>query len=83
MPRFMDIHEGFVGVTQEQFDEAHQADVAIQGAEGVSYDQAWLDPETGTAFCLVTGPSREAVMRVHARAGHPTDQVFELPIAAS
>ena len=30
MPRFMDIHEGFVGVTQEQFDEAHQADVAIQ-----------------------------------------------------
>jgi hypothetical protein len=83
MRRFMDIHEGFVGVTQEQFDEAHRADLAIQAEEGVSYDQAWLDPSSGKAFCLVTGPSREAVMRVHARAGHPTDQVFELPIEAS
>ena len=48
----------------------------------MSYDQAWLDPASGKAFCLVTGPSREAVMRVHERAGHPTDQVFELPIEA-
>jgi hypothetical protein len=83
MPRFMDIHDGFVGVTQEQFDAAHAADVAIQAEEGVSYDQAWLDPTSGKVFCLITGPSREAVMRVHERAGHPTDQVFELPITAS
>jgi hypothetical protein len=79
----MDIHEGLVGLTQEQFDEAHRADLAIQGEEGVSYDQAWLDPTSGKAFCLVTGPSREAVMRVHQRAGHPADQLFEVPIAAS
>jgi hypothetical protein len=36
MPRFMDIHDGFVGVTQEQFDEAHRADLAVQADEGVS-----------------------------------------------
>ena len=83
MPRFMDIHDGFVSVTQEQFDAAHAADVAIQAEEGVSYDQAWLDPTSGKVFCLITGPSREAVMRVHERAGHPTDQVFELPITAN
>ncbi len=81
MPRFMDVHEGFVGVTQEQFDQAHRADLAIQAEEGVSFDQAWLDPATGKAFCLVTGPSREAVMRIHERAGHPTDELYELPIS--
>jgi hypothetical protein len=31
-------------------------------------------------FCLATGPSREAVMRIHERAGHPTLEIYELPI---
>jgi len=30
-------------------------------------------------LCLVTGPTREAVMRVHERAGHPTPDVYEVP----
>jgi len=81
MATFMDVHEGFVGVTQEQFEEAHRQDLAIQSAEGVSFDHAWLDPVTGKAFCLATGPSREAVMRIHERAGHPASAVYELPIA--
>ena len=51
MPTYMDVHDGFVGVTQEQFDEAHRRDLAIQAEEGVSYDHAWLDPESGKAFC--------------------------------
>ena len=83
MPRYMDIHEGFVGATQEQFDEAHRRDLEIQAEEGVSFDQAWLDPASGKAFCLSTGPSREAVMRIHERAGHPTPEVYELPVEAS
>jgi hypothetical protein len=81
MATFMDVHTGFTGVTAEQFQAAHEADLAEQGAEGVSYDHAWLDPESGRAFCLVTGPSREAVIRVHERAGHPTAEVYEVPIA--
>jgi hypothetical protein len=80
VPRYMDVHEGFVGVTKEQFEAAHEADLAIQAEEGVSFDQAWLDPESGKAFCLATGPSRDAVIRIHERAGHPASETYELPI---
>ncbi len=78
MAKFMDVHDGFVGVTGEQLAEAHNRDLALQDAEGVVYEQAWLDAESGKVFCLVTGPSKEAVMRVHERAGHPTPQVYEI-----
>ncbi len=78
MKKFMDVHDGFVGVTLEQFEAAHAADLAIEAEEGVHYERAWLDPVSGKAFCLVTGPSREAVMRIHERAGHPTAQVYEV-----
>ena len=44
------------------------------------YEKAWLDPEAGKVFCLATGPSKEAVMRIHERAGHPTPEVYEVPI---
>ena len=80
MPRFMDVHDGFVGVTQAQLAEAHAADVAIQHEEGMNFEQAWLDPESGKVFCLSTGPSKEAVMRIHEKAGHPTSEVYELAV---
>ncbi|BDZ47147.1 SCO4226 family nickel-binding protein [Naasia aerilata] len=80
MARFMDVHDGFVGVTKDQLAEAHDADLAIEGEEGVHFEHAWLDPESGKVFCLSSGPSKEAVMRIHERAGHPTEQVYELPI---
>ena len=79
MPKFMDVHEGFVGVTAAQFQAAHERDLAIQAEEGVSFDRAWLDPSSGKAFCLATGPDIDAVMRIHERAGHPTAQIY--PIA--
>jgi uncharacterized protein DUF4242 len=79
MAKFMDVHNGFFGVTQEQLAEAHGRDLAIEAEEGVHYESAWLDPEAGKVFCLVTGPSREAVMRVHERAGHPTPEVYPVP----
>lgn len=80
MATFMDVHSGFFGVSAEQLKEAHERDLAIQGDEGVSYERAWLDPEAGKVFCLVSGPSREAVMRIHERAGHPTAEVYAVPI---
>jgi hypothetical protein len=80
MAKFMDVHSGFFGVTAEQLAEAHQRDLDIQDDEGVEYVTAWLDPEGGKVFCLATGPSREAVMRIHERAGHPTPDVYEVPI---
>ena len=80
MAKFMDVHNGFFGVSAEQLAEAHGRDVAIQEEEGVVYERAWLDPEAGKVFCLATGPSKEAVMRIHERAGHPTTEVYNLPI---
>ena len=78
MAKFMDVHEGFVGVTAEQLSEAHDADLKIEAEEGVHFEKAWLDPESGKAFCLSTGPSKEAIMRVHERAGHPVTEVYEI-----
>ena len=80
MAKFMDVHSGFFGVSAEQLREAHERDLAIQDSEGVVFERAWLDPDAGKVFCLATGPSREAVMRIHDRAGHPTHEVYELPI---
>jgi len=80
MATFMDVHSGFVGVTAQQLKEAHERDLAIEADEGVHFEHAWLDPKEGKVFCLATGPSREAVMRIHERAGHPTTEVYELPI---
>jgi len=80
MANFMDVHSGFFGVTAEQLKEAHERDVAIEREEGVRFERAWLDPDLGKAFCLSSGPSRESVMRIHERAGHPTAEVYELTV---
>lgn len=80
MAKFMDVHSGFFGVTKEQLIEAHARDLEIEADEGVHFERAWLDPDSGKVFCLATGPSREAVMRIHERAGHPTAEVYQLPI---
>jgi Protein of unknown function (DUF4242) len=80
MPKFMDVHDGFVGVTEDQLREAHNRDLAVEGAEGVHFERAWLDPESGKVFCLSSGPSKEAVLRVHEKAGHPASEIFELPV---
>jgi hypothetical protein len=80
---FMDVHSGFVGVTGQQLKEAHERDLAIEKDEGVHFERAWLDPELGKVFCLSSAPSKEAVMRIHERAGHPTAEVYELPVEVS
>ena len=80
MATFMDVHNGFIGVTAQQLKEAHERDLEIEADEGVHFSRAWLDPKLGKVFCLSTGPTREAVMRIHDRAGHPTAEVYELPI---
>ena len=82
MAKFMDVHTGFVGVTVQQLKEAHERDLAIEADEGVHFEHAWLDPQHGKVFCLATGPNRDAVMRVHERAGHPTREIYELTVEA-
>lgn len=81
MPKFMDVHDGFFGVTQEQVQAAHHADVEIQDSERVRFVRWWCDPASGKVFCLSEGPDRDAVARIHARAGHPTEAIYELPLS--
>ena len=80
MGKYMDAHRGFFGVTAEHRRDAHDRDLAIERDEGVHFERAWLDPEAGKVFCLATGPSKEAVLRIHERAGHPTAEVYELRV---
>ncbi len=82
MPEFMDVHTGMAGITPEALNEAHQADLAIQDDERVNFKHAWADPKTGTVFCLSEAPNAEAVQRIHQRAGHAADQIYEVPVQA-
>ncbi|MEU4118439.1 SCO4226 family nickel-binding protein [Kitasatospora sp. NPDC028055] len=79
--KFMDVHHGMVGITPEQLRAAHAADLAVEGGEGVHFEQAWADPETGTVYCLSEAPSREAVQRVHERTGHPAAEIHSVPFS--
>ncbi|WP_030414360.1 MULTISPECIES: SCO4226 family nickel-binding protein [unclassified Streptomyces] len=81
MPKFMDIHRNMKGLTADQLREAHQADLDIQGEEGVTFEHAWADTDSGEVFCLSEAPSAEAVQRIHERAGHKADEVHRLTLS--
>ncbi|GAA3497222.1 SCO4226 family nickel-binding protein [Streptomyces prasinosporus] len=81
MTQYMDVHHGMRGITEEQLRQAHTADLAIQQEEGVHFQQAWADPESGTVYCLSEAPSAEAVQRIHERTGHKADEVHAVPLS--
>lgn len=33
-------------------------------------------------FCLSEAPDAEAVRRIHERAGHPADNIYQVPVQA-
>ncbi|MFE9043142.1 nickel-binding protein [Streptomyces sp. NPDC012421] len=47
---------------------------------GVHFQKAWADPASGTVYCLSTGPSADAVQRIHQRTGHAADEIHEVPL---
>jgi len=81
MARFMDVHHGMQGITADQLTQAHQADLAIEKDEGVHFERAWADPESGLVYCLSDAPSAEAVQRIHERAGHKADEIHAVPLS--
>lgn len=80
MAKFMDVHHGMMGITDQQLQEAHAADLAIQSEEGVIFEHAWADPDEGLVYCLSEAPDAEAVQRIHQRAGHPADEIHAVPL---
>ncbi len=81
MAKFMDVHHGMMGITDQQLHEAHDADLAIQSEEGVTFEHAWADPNEGVVYCLSDAPDAEAVRRIHERAGHPADEIHPVPLS--
>ncbi|NUT39774.1 MAG: SCO4226 family nickel-binding protein [Thermoactinospora sp.] len=78
--KFMDVHHGMTGITADQLKQAHDADLAIQGEEQVTFEQAWADPDSGVVYCLSEAPDAAAVQRIHQRAGHPADDIHPVPL---
>ena len=78
--KFIDVHTDMKGLDQQSLQSAHQMDTQIESEQGVKFLHAWADPSSGKVFCLSEGPSKEAVLRTHERAGHPTDEIYEVPI---
>jgi hypothetical protein len=80
MAMFMDVHTGMKGITPEALKETHEADLRSEKGTGVHFTKAWADPVSGKVFCLSTGPNKEKVLEVHRLAGHPTDEIYEVPL---
>lgn len=81
MSKFMDVHHGMTGITADQLRQAHTDDLAIQDEEGVVFERAWADPESGTVYCLSEAPDAAAVQRIHERAGHRADEIHPVPLS--
>jgi hypothetical protein len=76
---YMDIHKNLSGLTVEAAADAHKKDLEVQGKYGVNYLKYWYDEGTGTVFCLVEAPSKEAAAAVHKEANDiVADEVIEV-----
>ena len=79
MPLYMDIHKKVDGATAAAVADAHLKDVQTQGKYGVKYIKYWLDESSGTIFCLVDAPNKQAAERVHREAhGLVADEIHEV-----
>ncbi len=79
MPLYMDIHKKVDGATSAAVAGAHLKDLQTQGKFGVKYHKYWFDESTGTIFCLVEAPNKEAAERVHREAhGLTADEIHEV-----
>ncbi len=79
MPLYMDIHKKVDGATDEAVAAAHMKDVETQEKYGVRYLKYYFDQSTGTIFCLVEAPTKDAAERVHREAhGLTADEIHEV-----
>ena len=79
MPLYMDVHRKVDGLTAAAVAGAHQKDLEVQTKYGVTYQRYWFDEGSGTVFCLVEAPSKEAAAAVHREAhGLVADEITEV-----
>src|SRR5215470_929858 len=80
MAKFIDVHNGMKGLDRKKLAEEHKKDTQIESTEGVKFLHVWADPSSGKVFCLSEGPNKEAVQRVHKKAGHAADEIYEVSL---
>ena len=79
MPLYLDVHQKIEALTGPAVADAHEKDLRVQHKYGVNYLRYWLDESTGTIFCLVDAPSKEAAEQVHREAhGLTADEIHEV-----
>ncbi len=79
MTLYMDIHRELEGLTEEAVSGAHARDLEVQEKYGANYLKYWFDEDTGTVFCLIEAPSKEAAEAVHREAhGLMAREVIEI-----
>jgi class 3 adenylate cyclase len=75
----MDLHKGLKGITTDEMKHVHQCDLNVQDKFGVKYHKFWVNEESGTVFCLVEGPNKEACIATHREAhGHEACEIIEV-----
>ena len=76
---YMDIHKNVDDLTAEAITGAHLKDLEVQEKHGVKYLEYWYAEESGTVFCLVEAPNKEAAAAVHKEAhGLVADEIIEV-----
>ena len=79
MPTYLDTHRYVPGLTAAGVAEAHQRDLEVGPAYGVTYVRYWFDEATGRVYCLVEAPSPELAERVHREAhGLVADEIVQV-----
>lgn len=58
VPKYMHVHHGMQGITPQALYEAHQADLDIQGEEGVDFQKALGRPGVRDGLVRVRGAER-------------------------
>ena len=57
----------------------YSKDLETQSKYGVMYHKYWVDETTGTIFCLVEAPNKEAAEQVHREThGLVADEIHEV-----
>lgn len=64
VPLFIDRHD-LSDASAADVAAAHVEDEKVQGRYGVEYVTYWFDYDRQRAFCLASGPDRDAVLAAH------------------
>lgn len=67
MPIYVDCHDLLDG-TPEELAHVHMRGIEAQDRRDVRYHAYWIDGVSGSVFCLVEGPDKEAVEAAHDEA---------------